>query len=198
MPRTIRRKVYKFGELSEKAKDKAREWYVGDGEVFSYIFEEAGETLRAFCDEFSIDVRNFDFLEMYRSEWRHQLGDDVLALEGPRILSYIWNNHRKLWTGKWYHVNRKDGSRDYVQKYSRVLFEEMCPFTGVCYDQSALQPIYDYMRKPKAGTTLEELLDECLHSLVKDVASEYEARCQNPDEDIEANEYEFLADGSRF
>lgn len=43
MPAIIEKTVYSFDELSDKAKERARDWYRGDGEFFGaeYVFEDA-------------------------------------------------------------------------------------------------------------------------------------------------------------
>ena len=38
--RTIELNVYKYNELSEEAKEKAKEWYLNDDDTRAYIFQQ--------------------------------------------------------------------------------------------------------------------------------------------------------------
>jgi hypothetical protein len=49
--------IFQFNELDEKAKDKAREWYRQDIEY--PWFDEAKDSLKAFCDHFGVTVKDW-------------------------------------------------------------------------------------------------------------------------------------------
>jgi len=49
--------IFQFNELDEKAKDKAREWYRQDIEY--PWFDEAKDSLKAFCDHFRVTVKDW-------------------------------------------------------------------------------------------------------------------------------------------
>ena len=55
----IKTKVYKFEELNDKAKEKAREWYK-DGSEYPW-YEESKESIKAFCDEFGVTVKDYSY-----------------------------------------------------------------------------------------------------------------------------------------
>jgi hypothetical protein len=56
--RTETIEVYLFAELSDKAKEKAREWYRSNCE-FHWI-DESKESINAFCDHFGIRLTNWN------------------------------------------------------------------------------------------------------------------------------------------
>ena len=55
--RTIEKTIFTFDELSESAKERAREWY-RRGLEYPW-FNEARDSLRAFCDEFGVEVLDY-------------------------------------------------------------------------------------------------------------------------------------------
>lgn len=55
--RTIQTKIYKFNELSDSAKEKAREWY-RDCSDFPW-FDDYLASINAFCAEFSVKVTDY-------------------------------------------------------------------------------------------------------------------------------------------
>lgn len=82
------------------------------------------------------------------------------------------------------------------------MFDNSCTLTGVCYDQSILQPIYDFLQytgKPDYYSYMdfETLMDECFASLEKDVEDEENAQYEDDAiiDTIQANDYEFTKDG---
>jgi hypothetical protein len=53
--RTVTRTIYKFDELSDDAKEKARDWARS---TFDYAWEtESDQSIRAFCDHFGARIR---------------------------------------------------------------------------------------------------------------------------------------------
>lgn len=50
-------KVYSFDELNDKAKEKAREWYRCSSDY--PWFDEARQSLTAFCDHFGVTVKDY-------------------------------------------------------------------------------------------------------------------------------------------
>lgn len=90
--------------------------------------------------------------------------------------------------------------------YSGCSFENSCVLTGFCYDHSILDPIYELIQYPEykrdyfSYMDLETLFNDCFEKLEKDLDEEVQYR--NSDEfiieEIEANEYQFLASGKVF
>src|SRR4029079_2538475 len=112
-------KIYKFKELSKAAKQVAINWW-RDGETFDWIYEQAYDSLKEFCNVFDIDLREYDFNEPYRSRYSFNLDDTILDLKGQRLATYIWNNYRtSIYKGKYYGKlvdTFKDGSTIPVSK----------------------------------------------------------------------------------
>ena len=210
--RIIESKVYQFDELTDGAKQKAIEKYRDSNNEFDWLVSEANNSFEKFADLFNIDWRQIDYNEPYRNEYSLKFDEDVLNLSGLRLAKYIWNNYESfLFKGKYYSVtsdkkvnhkrvkstNLKNG-KIFNAYYSAIQKENSCVLTGVCYDDDLLQPIYDFLKKPKDNVDLETLLNDCINSLCHSVSSEIEWRQEDEQiiEEIEANEYEFNEDGS--
>lgn len=151
--RDARIRVYKFDELSEQAKEKARENWVSKGGPY-YWTREARQTIEAFEKEFGVKIKDWSY-SSYRYEFNLDTGsidDDVLALKGNRARAWFWNHHGKCLmsprTRYFTHVNGKRieavaaDSVKYRSKieYSRV-YDGTCPWTGYYLDCCALDPI---------------------------------------------------------
>lgn len=214
MARTIRTKIYKFNEFSKAAQEKAIDWWLSDPYAFQYVYDEASESLDAFCKIFDIDKNVFDYDEPHRNKYSFGLSDTILDLFGQRLATYIWNNYKgSLYKGKYFGKlvgTFKDGSpipisKDHpaglrhVLRYSKCLLEESCPLTGTCYDQDILQPMYDFMRKPD-NRNFKDILEDCFYSLSDSVRDEIRGASKPAfvAETILTNEYEFLKDGTKY
>lgn len=208
--RTIEVSVYTIDELSEKAKEKAHWNYIKDGYAYTW-HDENRESLEAFAKLFPISVTDWSYDEnggdvrySFHDEWHHDV-DDVAHLSGPRLAAWLWNNLRgDIYKGRWYSkvFNRKTNtltpgitSKD---RRSRITLETGGVLTGYCIDDSLLEPIYDYMKKPDPSVTLEDLLDTCFDAWATDCAKdlEYANSMEAFIETCHANDYEFEADGT--
>lgn len=212
--------VYSFDELNDEAKQNAIEHF-RNNEDHSFIADEATDTLNKFCDIFNIKWYSFDYCEMYRSEWKFNIEENVLELSGQRLATYLWNNFRReLFKGKYYNSwtstkkifhkkvestlkskatgwSDKSQYGEYWNVYHGLKLEHSCVLTGVCYDEDILAPIYQFIDKPNSRIDFETLLQDCLHSLAHSVSSEieYQSKDECIIDMIEANEYEFDEDG---
>ena len=54
--RTIELDIYKYSELSESAKENAREWFSRGGYVW---IDEGIDSIRAFCDHFGVNLKDY-------------------------------------------------------------------------------------------------------------------------------------------
>lgn len=63
--RTIEKTIYKFDELSESAKERAREWY-RMGLDYPW-WDEVKSSLSSFCDEFGISVLDYSMGDSRRA-----------------------------------------------------------------------------------------------------------------------------------
>jgi hypothetical protein len=207
--KTIAIKLYKFSELSEEAKQTAINYFQSDQD-YSHIWHEAKNSLNKFCDIFNIAWCNIDPEEPYRNEYSLNLDSDVLALSGFRLAAKLWSNYKTdIFKGKYYSLwSKKDVSYEHYKngypvlkfRHSKIITDNGHVLTGVCYDDSLLKPIYDYLEKPNTRIDFETLLHDCINSFCHDIASEIEY--QNSEEaiaeTIEANEYAFTEDGQLY
>jgi hypothetical protein len=63
--RVIEKTIFTFDELSESAKERAREWY-RRGLEYPW-WDEARDSLRAFCDEFGVSVLDYSMGDSRRA-----------------------------------------------------------------------------------------------------------------------------------
>lgn len=163
--------VYTFEELSESAKDKARDWY---RQGFEYSWsEENHDSLKAFADEFGLSNIKFEY-GGYSTYCTATINDDDIAqLSGVRLWKYLNNNHDmdKLTAGD-------------------------CPFTGYCMDESLMDHMREFMQKPDSRD-YEDLIADCLSKWAHDCEAdfEYQYSDESIDESITINEYEFTENG---
>jgi hypothetical protein len=68
MPRDVMTTVYKFEELSESAKERARDWW-RDGMEFSWS-DESRESIEAFCAQFGIHLKDWSVGPYQGFYWR--------------------------------------------------------------------------------------------------------------------------------
>lgn len=197
--RTVETQVFQFDELSDAAKEKARDWY-RSGDSYPWA-EENRDSLEKFCEVFPVKARDWSYDAWnFSMDARATCDDETAELTGPRLLAYLQNNYAEVFSqakryskGAPYHPGVK------VRK-SRVMREETsCPFTGDCMDESLLDPLRAFLKKPD-GRNFADLLTDCLESWAK--ACQQDCEYQNSDESVEetirANEYEFTEDGERF
>ncbi len=202
--KVVKIKVFTYDQLSDEAKETAREWYLGNN--FDYAWsDEWRQSLEEFCKVFPITVKNWEV-----DDWNHSFrlimdtDDNVEELSGIRLRTYILNNYystlfeRKHY-GK-YAKNETTGKWKY-QRYSRCQWIETdCPFTGYCGDYSVLQPIREFLKTPKSTTTFKDLMDDCIESLFTDWQKdmEWQRSEEYVADHLEANGYEFDEYGNRF
>lgn len=178
--RTAEVEVYSFGELSDKAKERAlAKWREAEEH---YQSGEVRKTIEAFEKEFGVDVRCWQY-SPYNHSFRLDLSridGDVLALRGNRARAWFWNNHARMllaperhyWThdrdGKLFRAIASD-SRVYQSKvfYTRC-YDGACPLTGVCFDNDALDPLAYFC----FGTYWDEDRQARLQSRVRTISAD--------------------------
>lgn len=172
--RVIETKVYTFDELSDKAKEKALQWWY---ESFEYPWgDEAIETIKAFVALFHGKVKDYsiDYQNANQSTVDIQWPDDCLEdMFGLRAYKWIVNN--------------------------KIPVSGDCPLTGMCFDKNALDPVRDFLKNPK-GKTIREIVEDGIHNVLKCVEDdfEYQAFGEGAIESISANGYTFTENGKRF
>lgn len=153
-------------------------------------WQEGTDTWRAFCEHFGLTDCDWCLTTCGPSHMTARVPDphydDSLAeLSGVRLWKYLNNSGRLRYFNKY-------------RKAMADLLDGECPFTGVCYDETLLDPIREFMTKPIAGTTYQDLIDECGARLAAALVTEAEYRYSDEalQEMCEANEYEFTENGS--
>lgn len=210
--REIRQTVYTVSELSDGAKAEAyHNWLQG----WDYHRADDNEaSLKAFADVFPVSVGDWEYGGYSRPyiQWDFTEDDDIKALEGQRLATYIYNNYWTFITkGRYYSLWSKKDKNPYYRegghapygdlktRYSRVLIETegACPFTGYYMDNVLLSPIFEFLKKPVAHMDFEDLLELCLDGWVDACNSDREesSSMEAFEEQAEANGYEYYENG---
>lgn len=192
--RTVRTKVYKFEGLTEEGKEEAiKKWrtQIIIDQDFPFI-DEYQESLKKFMDIFPVENgRRGDLL--WDERIRHS--DEIRELKGKRLVAYLWNHYgHVIYKPKFYY-------HDGRHRHSKCQVEYSCPLTGMGSDHALLDPIVQYISSPSMWhLDFEQLMDECESSWEQAIQKEEEYRLSDESirEEINANEYEFLADGTPY
>lgn len=209
---TIEKTYYKFDELSGDAKERAIEKFREFNSQDMPWQDENRGSLEAFEKVFPIKITDWEYGNRNYINFKMQVDhDEIEELTGFRLSAYLWNNYRKqIFKGKYYstpgaYTNVKtDGKGNvihykyhYKSRYSKIILDTCCVLTGFHMDDILLKEIYGYIDHPDRRT-FEELLSDCLHNWIK--ACNDEIEYQNSEEaikeTIEANDYEFNAEGN--
>jgi len=215
--KTVEITLYKFEELSKEAKSKAIDHHRCT-EDNSHIYDEAYETVKKFHEIFGTSEGSRSWLDINTN-----FETDITELAGLRLRTYLINNFGyALFTPKYkshfgdnkvikhprvktnfYDMSKGARVNSSNMYYSAIQKDNCCVLTGVCYDDSLLQPIYDFIEyklTPEANKheDIVSLFEECFASLEKDIENEVEA--QNSEEYIteylEDQEQDFTEEGS--
>jgi len=171
MARTIRTKVYKFNELNETAKQKAIEKLSDinvESEWWEFVYEDA--------KQIGLKITGFDIDRSYCE------GDFILSAN--EVAQNIINNH---------------GEQCETYKAAVEFTEEWQPVFANYMDETS-----ENYESKQSEDKLMELEDDFKNSLCEDyriiLSKEYEYLTSKEAiiEIIEANEYEFTADGKLF
>ena len=213
MARTIRTKIYKFAELNSEAQQVAIN-NIRNSDVISseHIYNDAYETVKKFNDIFNLKEGRNSWLDFNTNH----IDDNILELKGLRLQKYILNNFStSIYKGKYFYLwskteksfqYHKEGKATLKSRYSKVIFNNDCALTGMCYDMDLLHPIYEFLEKYKAkenyylNMTFEQLLKNCFKSLDKSLKNEDEYLYSEEyiNEYIDSNEVEFLINGKQY
>jgi hypothetical protein len=170
MARTIRTKVYQFNELNDNAKEKAIEW-------FKNSFDDSFA-----WDDIKEDAAQIGLKLITLDDRRKNEGEFILSAN--EVAQNIFNNH---------------GQHCETYKTAQNFMEEWQPVFGNYMDETS-----EEYESAESEDKLREIEDSFLESLLEDYRImynnqiEYEYSDEFAKENIEANEYEFTADGRRF
>lgn len=187
--RTITINICKFSELNESAQESAIANVRATTEYF--FMEEVKTSIEKFCEYFPVNVSDWNWGPCGCYTLHSMTTDDTAIdeLTGPRLVAYLVNNFGHLLTHR-REYELKSGKR-FV---SRVLSEETsCLLTGVCYDETLLDPVRNFINKPDRVTTFKDLMGLCIDNVTQGIRDEIEYTDSDEaiKEQIEANDYEF-------
>lgn len=205
--------IFSFDELSPEAKEKAcKDWR--NEEVEIAWTEENRNSMEKFAEIFPIKVTNWSYGGRGEGVSFHFTSDDAIEeLSGRRLATYIWNNYRRdLWKGRYYgrlsptdkHGQSIPKSKEHpigqrhVKRYSRILLE-FGNLTGYTMDYALTNPIKEFLDKPDSRN-FKDLLEDCFSAWIRDCNADVEWQSSDEyiGEHLEANDYEFEEDGTRY
>ena len=182
--KTIKINLYSFDELSEDAKQKAKD---------NFQFDDFWESDRTHSMQKAKELYSM-------------LDGDAGELSGVRLYKYIVNNilpelRRPIkYTTNGIKYPSDKIYKDEKARFSKIQFsEEASNLTGYCDDYEFLDPLLEFLKEPLNSVTGEELANTNLHSIWSKLANEeYESfyEDENFQELCEANEYTFEEDGT--
>ena len=170
MARTIRTKVYKFDGLNENAKQKAIEWY-RDINDFDFVWDDIKE-----------DAENIGLKIIQLSDHSKNKGEFMLSAN--EVAANILRDH---------------GNMCETYKTAEKFMDEWQPVFNNYMDES-----HEDYESTESEDKLQEMEDDFLQALLEDYRILYNSDIDNCNSDeyitetIQANEYEFTADGRRF
>jgi hypothetical protein len=134
--KTIEIKVYRFDELSEKAKEKAKESFGYDNPWENEIAESM-RLAGGIYDE--INKSDLSGLRLYK--WIvNNILPDLTAQKKYYVSNGSYNSYfsvkRKIYAGE-------------KARFSKIIKEiDALHLTGVCFDYDFLEPLFDFLRNP--------------------------------------------------
>jgi hypothetical protein len=158
-----------------------------------YNVQECMDTLKGFCKHFDLELKDWCISSVPdRGEGITVIFpcpdysgniDTTGELAGVRLFKYINNNYLSY-------------RNKYTEKIEPDLLAGNCPFTGVCWDESMLDPMREFMRKP-TGIDFDDLVQDCFASLLKALhnETEYQYSDEGLRDHLSINEYEFTTSG---
>ncbi len=170
--RTIRTKVYQFSELSEQAKQKAVETMQDinvDYDWWQSTYEDAANI--------GLKITSFDL-----DRNRHAKGE--FTLSANEVAQNIFNNH---------------GEDCDTYKTAQTFMETWQPVFNDYMDENSVN-----YESPESEQLLQNFEEDFLNDLLEDYSIMLQNECEYQQseaaiiETIEANEYEFKADGTIF
>lgn len=162
--RTVAVTVYRFDELSDKAKERAYyDWLRSD--PYPWAGDNAA-VLKEFEKTFPVRVTHWEY-ESYHYDVRFTFDpsyEHVKHLSGIRLLKYIYNNYyNDLYKKRCYFKSKVvDGKVIYKRRYSQIFRDNSCVLTGYWLDNDTLAPVYAFLKKPNSNITFYALMEQCL------------------------------------
>jgi hypothetical protein len=185
--RIIETKIFTFEELSDKAKEKAREWW---RQCDDYDFGEAIDSLKKFADYFGITISDYrldayahqSYVRFSKQDLADNVNIDADGHEIDEILSVNETLKGLISDDKFLSGN--------------------CPFTGMFWDEELLYGIRSQLSSPDSHNKedLNDCYRQCFENLFSAIQKDYEYQMSDEavDGNITANDYEFTEEGKRY
>lgn len=207
--RTITVELFKFAELSEDAKKIAlanvRNKFLSHDD---FDYSEYKASLDAFCNDLGIEINDWSY-GLDGCDVDYSL-DNVMGdrISGARLYTWIMNNVKGLQPGPRVYTVPRDVVRygfksvDHVVKRMSGIYRaaDCCNYTGVCHDETLLQPFREFLKNPTDETQLADLIRDAIDGYCSAMLEELEY--QETDEytadyiDGNGDDLEFTAYGS--
>jgi hypothetical protein len=170
--KTVKVNVYKFSELSEQAKEKARNWWREGGlnyEWWDYFYYDA--------ERIGLKITSFDL-----DRNRHAEGDFLLAAN--EVAANIFKEHGEQ-------CETYKTATQFMEEWEPV-FNDYMDENGVNYESEMLEGHLMELEEEFLSSLLED------YSIMLQNEYEYMYSDEYVNETITINEYEFTEDGSIF
>lgn len=170
MPRIIKTTVYKYDELSEQAKENALE-------QFAFINVDYDWWESTYEDAENVGLKITDF----NTDRGNSIHGKILT-SAPEVIESILENHGK-------HCDTYTTAARFKPKFELIEW------------QMDVRDNEDYTKYPNVEYDRDALEDKFLHDILEDYLSmlkkeyEYQTSREAIEEVLQANEYEFTADG---
>ena len=188
--------VYEFTELSEEAKEAARDWYCTI--EASDPPEDWVASMGAFADIIGISLIDWVLAaESNRSyvQWAWKDKPDTEGMTPLRLRTWIINN----WLPEFKKYKYLGYSKKkFVHIYSRIQYSYSdCPLTGCFTDMGLIATILNFVNAPD-DRILDDLITDAFEEMFCQLRDEYtyHASKEYIDEMLEINSYEFTENGN--
>lgn len=192
-------KVYTFDELSKEAKEKFIEEQSNfeaeiNADEMVDCMKNAMRAMDISIDDYQFDYAGSGYINL-------SVDDDAEELEGVRAYTWIVNNcFNDVDKKKTYWLDfPRDKTR--TSNIESKDWMDNCPFSGVIYDFAVKDTWESFVADVKAGNnpSVHDFLDELESCYLGMLEEEYYGFGEEAARDIaEANDYEFLEDGTIF
>ncbi len=168
--REIKVKLYQFNELSERAKEKARQWF-REG----YTGEFAWEDIQEDAEQIGLKIMELD---------QHRANHGKFIESAPECAEKIIKNHGES-------CETYKTAKTFLTERDEIVSEAERDENGDLADESALDDALDELESEFLRSLLED------YRIMLEKEYEYQNSDEYVDEGITANEYEFTEDGAR-
>lgn len=197
--RTVTTNVYTLEELTEKAKERAYNYWLTDfdNSFYSADYEELIKQIEVILDisvDYSIDTYGYSYIVP-----KMNLEPETACISGVRLLKFIWNKFNYLFEGKYYSIAHGAGADyKYIHRRSKVLKSvDNCPITGCCADFAVtdiIKSLWDnYSPNKTYACFIVDILDNIKKMWIEDL--QYHQSAEFFAEECQNSGYHFSEDG---